>query len=372
MELRTPLCDLLGITYPIVLAGMGGMWGQVVPPELVAAVSNAGGLGVTGLTDVEPEEIRRRIRRIRELTDRPFGIDLLLPASMDAAEPESGEAMWERIQREHPGHVAFARTLMDEFGLRPAPPGRDWLMSPRVIRAQVQAVLDEKVPLFAAALGEPGWVIPLARQAGTRVLGLVGSARHAERQKAAGVDLIVAQGAEAGGHTGTVGTMVLVPEVVDAVAPTPVLAAGGIVDGRGVAAALALGAQGVWVGTAFLLSEESGLYPEHKRQIAGARSEDFVVTRAYTGKTARDVRNPLIDRWERSGLRALPMPLQWVMWRELRAAALAAGRYELLNNPAGQGGGRLRRVRPAKAILEDLVRDAVEALDRLARVPRAG
>src|SRR3990170_869993 len=198
MELRTPLCDLLGITYPIVLAGMGGMWGQVVPPELVAAVSNAGGLGVTGLTDVEPEEIRRRIRRIRELTDRPFGVDLLLPASMDAAEPESGEAMWERIQREHPGHVG--------------------LMSPQVIRAQVQAVLDEKVPLFAAALGEPGWVIPLARQAGTRVLGLVGSARHAERQKAAGGDLIVAQGAEAGGHTGTVGTMVLVPEVVDAVA----------------------------------------------------------------------------------------------------------------------------------------------------------
>ena len=392
MELRTPLCDLLGITYPIVLAGMGGMWGQVVPPELVAAVSNAGGLGVTGLPDVEPEEIRRRIRRIRELTDRPFGIDLLLPASMDAAEPESGEAMWERIQREHPGHVAFARTLMDEFGLRPAPPGRDWLMSPRVIRAQVQAVLDEKVPLFAAALGEPGWVVPLARQAGTRVLGLVGSARHAERQKAAGVDLIVAQGAEAGGRTraggregvgagggegaggrgggvarGGRGRGVAAPAP-----PTPVLAAGGIVDGRGVAAALALGAQGVWVGTAFLLSEESGLYPEHKRQIAGARSEDFVVTRAYTGKTARDVRNPLIDRWERSGLRALPMPLQWVMWRELRAAALAAGRYELLNNPAGQGGGRLRRVRPAKAILEDLVRDAVEALDRLARVPRAG
>ena len=170
------------------------------------------------------------------------------------------------------------------------------------------------------------------------------------------MDLIVAQGAEAGGHTGTVGTMVLVPEVVDAVAPTPVLAAGGIVDGRGVAAALALGAQGVWVGTAFLLSEESGLYPEHKRQIAGARSEDFVVTRAYTGKTARDVRNPLIDRWERSGLRALPMPLQWVMWRELRAAALAAGRYELLQprgpgrrapppRPAGQGDSRGPRAR---------------------------
>ncbi len=245
-------------------------------------------------------------------------------------------------------------------------------MSPRIIREQVQAVLEERVALFAAALGEPGWVVPLASAAGTLVLGLAGSARNAQRQKAAGVDLIVAQGGEAGGHTGTVGTMVLVPEIVDAVAPLPVLAAGGIVDGRTVAAALALGAQGVWVGTAFLMSEESGLYPEHKRQIAAARSEDFVVTRAYTGKTARDVKNPLIERWERSGLSPLPMPLQWILWREVRAAALAAGRYDLLNNPAGQGGGRLRDVRPAAAIVEDLVRGAVEALDRLASTRRAG
>ncbi len=370
MEISTPLCGRLGIRYPILLAGMGGLWGQVVPSALVAAVSNAGGLGVTGLTDVEPEEIRRRIHQIRELTDRPFGVDLLLPASMDEAEPESAEAMWERIQREHPEHVAFVRRLIDEFGLSPAPPGRDWFMSPRVIREQVQAVLEEKVPLFAAALGAPGWVVPLARQVGTLVLGLAGSARNAERQKAAGVDLIVAQGSEAGGHTGSVGTMVLVPEVVDAVSPTPVLAGGGIVDGRGVAAALSLGAQGVWLGTAFLLSEECGIPLEHKRQIAGARSEDFVVTRAYTGKTARDVRNPVIDRWERSGLRPLPMPLQWVLWRELRAAALAAGRHDLLNNPAGQGGGRLREVRPAKTIVEDLVRGTVEALDRLALIPR--
>ena len=370
MQLHTPLCDRLGIRHPILLAGMGGMWGQVVPPALVAAVSNAGGLGVTGLTDVEPEEIRRRIRQIRELTDRPFGIDLLLPASMDEAEPESVETVWARIEREHPEHVAFTRRLMAEFDLRPASPGRDWFMSPAIIRAQVQAVLEEKVPLFAAALGEPGWVVPLARKTGTLVLGLAGSARHAARQKAAGVDLIVAQGAEAGGHTGTVGTMVLVPEVVDAVAPTPVLAAGGIVDGRGIAAALALGAQGVWLGTAFLLAAESGLYPEHKQQIIGARSEDFVVTRAFTGKTARDVKNPVIDRWERSGLSPLPMPLQWVLWRELRAAALAAGRHDLLNNPAGQGGGRLHQIRPARAIVEDLVRGTVEALDRLARVPR--
>jgi len=368
MSLHTPLCDLLGIRHPIVLAGMGGMWGQVVPPELVAAVSNAGGLGVTGLTDVEPEEIRRRIRHIRELTDRPFGIDLLLPASMDEAEPASIDEMWARIEADFPQHVAFVRAMMVEFGLPRVAPARNWFLSPRVIREQVQAVLDERIPVFAAALGDPGWMVPDAHRIGTKVIGLAGSGRNAARQKRSGVDVVVAQGGEAGGHTGTVGTMVVVPEVVDAVAPVPVLAAGGIVDGRGIAAALALGAQGVWMGTAFLMSEESRIHAEHKRQIAAARSEEFVVTRAYTGKTARDVRNPFIDKWERSGLRALPMPLQWVLLREFRAAAEAAQRHDLINNPAGQGGGRLTEIRPAREIMARLVEEAEETLSCLSNV----
>jgi len=257
--LRTPICDLLGIRYPILLAGMGGLGGGLTPPELVAAVSESGGLGVTGLTDVAPDDIRKRIARIRELTDQPFGVDLLLPASMDEAEPESLEAMWTRILLEHPRHVALTRELLGEFNLPAAPPAADWFMSPKVIREQVQAVLEEKVPLFAAGLGDPAWVVPLARARGVKVLGLAGAARQAERQREAGVDVIVAQGAESGGHTGSIGTTVLVPEVVDRVSPLPVLAAGGIVDGRGVAAMLALGAQGVWLGTAFLLSEECRL-----------------------------------------------------------------------------------------------------------------
>jgi nitronate monooxygenase len=197
------------------------------------------------------------------------------------------------------------------------------------------------------------------------VIGLAGSAKQAARQAAAGVDAIVAQGSEAGGHTGRVGTIVLVPEVVDAVGATPVLGAGGIVDGRGIVAMLALGAQGVWVGTAFLMSEESRLYPEHKAEIAATASEHFVVTRAYTGKPARDVRNLFIERWEASGLPALPMPLQWVLLREFRAAALASRRYDLVNNPAGQGGGRLAAVRPAREIFERLVTEAEHTLEKL-------
>lgn len=367
-SLRTPLCDLLGIRHPIVLAGMGGLHGMVVPPELVAAVSNAGGLGVTGLTDVAPDDIRTRIRRIRELTDRPFGVDLLLPATMDEAEPESIEDMWARIRRDFPRHVEFVRGLMREFGLPDAPPANDWFMSPRVLREQAQAVLDEKVPVFAVGLGNAALVVDAAHARGMKVIGLAGTAAQAARQAQAGVDVIVAQGSEAGGHTGRIATGVLVPETVDAVGATPVLAAGGIVDGRGIAAMLALGAQGVWIGTAFLMSSESGLYPEHKDEIARSASQDFVVTRAYTGKPARDVRNLFIERWERSGLPALPMPLQWVLLREFRAAALAARRYDLVNNPAGQGGGRLHRVRPARAIFDELVAQTHDALERLQRI----
>ena len=370
-ELHTPLCDLLGIRYPVVLAGMGGLYGRLTPPELVAAVSNAGGMGEGGMTDVEPEEIRRRIRRIRELTDKPFGIDLLLPATMDEGEPQSIEDMWQRILRDYPAHVKFVRDLIGEFGLPAAPPANDWFMSPKLLNEQAQAVLEEKVPVFAVGLGNPGLILERAHAQGTIVIGLAGTVKQAARQAAQGVDIIVAQGAESGGHTGRVGTAVLVPEVVDAVGNTPVLAAGGIVDGRGIAAMLALGAQGVWMGTAFLMSEESRLYTEHKGEIAATASEHFVVTRAYTGKPARDVRNVFIERWEKSGLPALQMPLQWVLLREFRAAALAAGRYDLINNPSGQGGGRINTVRPAHEIFEGLIAEAGATFDRLAAFAHA-
>lgn len=365
--LHTPLCDLLGIRYPILLAGMGGRRGVVVPAELVAAVSNAGGLGVTGLTDLPPEEIRRTIRRIRELTDKPFGIDLLLPASLEDLDAGSLDEARRRLEREYPRHAEFVRKLAEEFDLPQVRSVDQFIMSPRTIREQVEAALEERVPLFAVALGDPGWVVARARAVGTKVLGLVGSVRHALRHREARVDLIVAQGYEAGGHVGSVGSLVLIPEVVDAVSPTPVVAAGGIVDGRGVAAALALGAQGAWIGTAFLLSEECGIFDAHKQAIIEAHTEDFVVTRVYTGKTARDVRNVIIERWEHSGLPPLPMPLQGILFRDFLAAAEQARRYDLINNPAGQGGGRLSAVRPAREILEGIVRETIEVLEGMPR-----
>lgn len=358
--LRTELCARLGIEYPICLAGMGGK-ADPTPPKLVAAVSNAGGLGVMGGTGFSPEEIRVRINQIRALTDKPFGVDLLLPVSM-AEVGDSRPEIREQLAREYPRHVEFVQSLAREFNLPQVTASDDTVLSPAVIREQVKVVLEEKVPVFAAALGDPSWMVPDAKAAGITVMGMVGAVRHARRQIEAGVDIVVAQGYEAGGHTGRAANFPLIPQVVDAIAPAPVVAAGGIADGRGVAAALALGAVGVWVGTAFLASEETGIVDLHQQQILDGSTQDFIVTRAYTGKTARDYKNVVIQAWENSDLEPLPMPLQQVLMEDFVEAASQVGRHELVNNPAGQIGGMLTERKPAAVIMDELIQGAVEVI----------
>lgn len=359
--LRTDLCDRLGIEYPICLAGMGGK-ADPTPPKLVAAVSNAGGLGVMGGTGFAPEEIRARIREIRSLTDKPFGVDLLLPVSM-AEVGDSRPEIRQQLERDHPKHVAFVRSLAQEFNLPQVVASDETVLSPAVIREQVKVVLEEKVPVFAAALGDPSWMVPDAKAAGITVMGLAGAVRHAQRQVAAGVDIVVAQGYEAGGHTGRTANFPLIPQVVDAVSPAPVIAAGGIADGRGVAAAFALGAVGVWVGTAFLASEETEISDVHQQEILGGSTQDFIVTRAYTGKTARDYKNVVIQAWEDSDLEPLPMPLQQVLMEDFVEAATQVGRYELVNNPAGQIGGMIAERKPAAAIMDELIQGAIDVIN---------
>lgn len=360
--LHTSICDDLGIEYPIFLAGMG-VKGKATPPKLVAAVSEAGGMGILGCSWLGADEVRRRIRAVRNLTDKPFGVDLLLPASMADATPDRAD-MRARIERDHPEHVAFVRSLMERFKLAPIT-AKGGVMSPEFIRAQVDVCLEERIAVFAAGLGDPSWVVPLAHQVGMKVMGLVGSVRGAERQAKGGVDYVIAQGYEAGGHTGKIANFPLIPMVVDAVTPTPVIAAGAIADGRTLVAGLSLGAIGAWVGTAFLLAEESDLYPVHQEEIIRGSAEDFVITRAYTGKTARDYDNDVIRAWDQSGLKPLPMPLQGVLMDDFIAAADAAGRADLINNPVGQIGGMLKKRRPAREILLGMVREAEDVLGRL-------
>lgn len=362
--LHTSLCDDLKIEYPIFLAGMG-VKGMATPPELVAAVSEAGGMGILGCSWLDSDEVRRRIRAVRNLTDKPFGVDLLLPASMDETTTPDRAEMRARIGRDFPKHAAFAKSLFDKFGLKPTE-SKLAAMSPEFIRKQVDVCMEERIAVFAAGLGDPSWVVPMAKQVGTKVMGLVGNVRNAERQKKAGVDYVIAQGYEAGGHTGTIANFPLIPMVCDAVAPTPVIAAGAIADGRTMAAGLALGAVAVWVGTAFLLAEESNIYPRHQEEIMKGSAEDFIITRAYTGKTARDYKNEVIKAWDETGLKALPMPLQGVLMDDLITAAVEANRAELINNPAGQISGMLTKKRPAKEIVMSMVRGAEESIERLA------
>lgn len=373
--LHTRLCDILDIEYPLILAGMGG----VATAELVAAVSDAGGLGVLGAATMGAEEIERQVRRIRDLTSKPFGVDILLPSGV-AAPPRNGDAQpaGGTAPRSVPAqprdllpepYRAFMDRAESEFAL-PAEEARQELAQTarrggfggEFTKQQVEAIRDLKVPVFAAGLGNPGPYAEMFHAQGGKVIGLVGNVKNARRIADAGADVVVAQGTEAGGHTGRIGTLALLPQVIDAVAPTAVAAAGGIGDGRGIAAALAAGADGVWIGTAFLVSREANLPQVLKARVLAATEEDTRITRLYSGKTMRNINNPLIEYWEAQKLDALPMGLQGIVSGEIQAGARKADRIELLMNPAGQISGMLHELRPAKAIVEEMIAGAAEIL----------
>lgn len=378
--LRTRLCDILDIEYPIILAGMGG----VATADLVAAVSEAGGLGVVGAASMPAEEIERQVRRIRDLTSKPFGVDVLLPSGVStprAPAPEGNGAKKDAVPAAATAAPKRPRDLLPaqygefidkagkEFGLPERGEEQDWTQGMARLGAsdfskrQVEAILDLNVPVFAAGLGNPAPYAEAFHAKGAKVIGLVGNVKNARRIADGGTDVVVAQGTEAGGHTGRIGTMALVPQVIDAVAPTAVCAAGGIGDGRGIAGALAMGCDGVWIGTAFLVSREATWPDLLKNRILAATEEDTRVTRLYSGKTMRNINNPLIEYWESSKLDALPMGMQGIVSGEIMAGARQADRLELLMNPAGQISGMLHESRPAKEIFEEMVRGAAEILD---------
>ena len=370
--LRTSLCDLLGIEYPVLLAGMGpvagGMSG-VATAELAAAVSNAGGLGVLGGAGWGAERLREEIQKVRGMTDRPFGVDLLLPsnymggAASGELPPDPRELIPVRVTeglRKIAADVGVDYVEMPRQSLPPMPRSPGGGMSD----AQMEVVIEEKVPVFAAGLGNPARFVERLHANGTIVISLVGNVKNARRVADGGADVVVAQGHEAGGHTGRIGTLALVPQVIDAVKPKPVVAAGGIGDGRGLAAVLAMGAVGAWIGTAFLLAKEANQPLAQQERIIAATEEDTRVTKLYSGKTMRNITNPLIEAYDASGLPALPMGLQGLATQDLMYSLRKAGREYLLMNAAGQISGMLKQVRPAANILYDIVAEAAEILGR--------
>ena len=373
--LKTEFCERVGIEYPLILAGMGPVAGTgdpVATAPLCAAVSNAGGLGMIGGVAYSPDQLRAEIRKVRSLTDKPFGVDLLLAPNFlwERPEGEIPQAVFAPQDEKFPeGYLEGVARIAEELGIAVEkappvdnamgtwiPPGKSWA------GCQMEVVLEEKVPVFASGLGSPEPFAEALHANGTTILSLVGNVRGARRVAAGGADYVVAQGTEAGGHTGRMGTLALLPQVMDAVAPTPVIAAGGIASGRTLAGVLAMGAEAAWCGTAFLVSDEANQPDLQKQRILEAAAEDTAVTRLYSGKTMRNITNPFIEAWERSGLQALPMGQQASLIADLEYSIRLAGREDLLMNAAGQASGMLTRQRPAGEIFADIIAEAVDVL----------
>lgn len=356
--LDTELTRLLQLRRPIVLAPMGG---GPTTPELVAAVTEAGGLGMFAATGLPPDALRDAIAAIRAQTDRPFGVNWLI------APPASGGDI-ETVQ-------AALDPLRAELGL---PPGRrEVTLPPSALPDQIEVALSAGVRVMSFALGDPSSFVEPAHESGALVSAMVTTVDEAIRVAAAGVDFVVAQGAEAGGHRSTfelgpglepalVGTIALVPQVIDAV-PVPVVASGGIVDGRGLAAALALGAAGAQLGTRFLLAREAGTAPAYRAALVRAVETDTIVTTRFTGRPARSIRNRFVDRL--SGVEPLPWPLQRFAAEDIYAEGFTRGDAELIPLLAGQGLRGLRDGQPAAEIVEEIAEQAEAVLRSLSGSP---
>lgn len=359
--MRTPICDHLGIEFPIVAFSHCR--------DVVAAVSRAGGFGVLGAVAYDPDELRVALRWIEEqVGERPYGIDVLVPARVPG-DPE------EQIPAEH---RRFVDDLLDRYGVPPllddgeGPSPLSRQLSERSAQLLAEVALEHRPALIASALGPPPpELVSAAHDREVLVAALVGTEEHARRQVAAGVDIIVAQGYEAGGHTGDISTMVLVPQVVDAVAPRPVLAAGGIARGRQVAAALALGAQGVWTGSVWLTTREAETHPAVMEKLLAATSSDTVRSRSWSGKPVRQLRSAWTDEWAApEAPEPLPMPYQTILIdtaqaRIARAAAAAhPGACRLINYFVGQVVGSLDRVEPADRVLYRMVEEWIDVTEQ--------
>ncbi len=315
--IKTPLCDMLGVEHPIMLAGMGG----VSYAEVVAAVSNAGGFGTLGMAGTSAKFIEGQMQRVRELTDKPFGVDLL------SAQPET-------------------------------------------LTAAIDVIIANGAKAFVAGLGVPYPIVKQLKDAGVLVFAVVGKVDHAIKAEQAGCDGVIAQGTEGGGHTGAVASVALWPQVVDAV-KIPVVAAGGLYDGRGLAAALALGCQGVWMGTRFIASTEAHAGQPYKDAIVNMNEADTTISRGFTGKTLRALKNKTTVQFETET--AKPFPMQAMESVQLNRLGPIAGIVDNVDPETqclavGQGGGGVREILNCKEIVDRTLSEAEATLKRIGKI----
>ncbi len=370
------VCELLNIEYPILAFSHCR--------DVVAAVTNAGGMGVLGAVSHTPDALEIELKWIEEQVGaKPFGADVLIPASLGGIGDLTSQdlqaflaqvdfnTLFPAEQRE------FLAGLLDKYEV-PQITDHDGYggdlgrLSLPTTLAEIS--MSHPIKLIASALGPPPHsLVQDAHDRGILVVALAGTREHAIVQKAAGVDIIVAQGTEAGGHTGEIGTMVLVPEVVDAVHPTPVLAAGGIATGRQMAAAMALGAQGIWTGSVWLTTEEAETHPVVKQKMIQASSRDTIRSKSRTGKPARQLKSAWTDAWEGpDSPGSLPMPMQPLLVDEALAridhfaSSGHEGATELANYFVGQVVGSLKSIKPTRQVFMDIVTEYVDTVADLA------
>ncbi|MGK2930059.1 MAG: nitronate monooxygenase [Acidimicrobiales bacterium] len=370
--MRTKATELVGIDVPIFAFSHCR--------DVVAAVTNAGGCGVLGAVAHSPEQLAIDLAWIEdEVGGKAYGVDLLVPEKY-AGSDEGGLDQRQLADLLPEEHRQFLADLLDRYDVPPLPEGATasggmggMRIDPKSMAPLLDVLFDHSPRLVASALGPPpAHFLERAHAADIPVAALAGSVHHAERHAAAGADMIVAQGGEAGGHTGEVATMVLVPEVVDAVGPIPVLAAGGIGTGRQLAAGMALGADGAWCGSVWLTTEESEVPPHMRDKFVAARSHETVRSRSMTGKPARMLKTAWTEAWEDpAGPGPLPMPMQPMligpaMNRIHRVADKAGtGGNELVTYFVGQIVGSMNAVRPTKRVMLEMIEDFIDAVERL-------
>jgi NAD(P)H-dependent flavin oxidoreductase YrpB (nitropropane dioxygenase family) len=368
--MRTSLCEKLGIEFPI--------FAFTHCRDVVAAVSRAGGFGVLGAVGFSAEQLAIELDWIDDhVGDHPYGVDIVIPGKYEGRGGEQDPAKLAELLREMvpAGHIEFAKKILADHGVPELPEGESgtgqllgWTAA--TAGPQVDLALKHpKVRLIANALGTPpDDVVQQVHDSGRLVAALCGSARQARKHADAGIDIIIAQGGEAGGHTGEIGSMVLWPEVIDAVAPIPVLAAGGIGNGRQVASALAMGAEGVWTGSIWLTVAEADSPPAKTQQLLDAKSSDTVRSRSFTGKPARMLKSAWTEAWEQpENPKPLGMPLQYMVSGECvsRSSRYADQAKEVMFNPVGQIVGSMNKVRSSRELISDIVSEYADAVERL-------
>ncbi len=361
-KLHTKLCDVLEIEYPIMQAGMGGF----ADPPLVIAVSEAGGLGTLGGCVYEPDELDAAIKEIRKGTDKPFGVDLVLPEKLQDMAGISKEGLMKYIPEEY---VEYEKELRKQFGVpedyHSTRAGALWTLEG--VQAQIEVCLDNRVPVLVAGLGRLGWAMAECRTRGIKTIAIGADVKQAMKHVDDQVDLIVAQGFDAGGHTGNIGTMAVVPQIVDAAKPIPVVAAGGIADGRGLVAALALGAVGVWCGSMFLLASEVTFTEGQKDRVIAATERDAVISKSISGKTLRQLKSAFTEVWDSGPKPPLGWPFHNLLTLDIIDYAYEHKEEErfdsILVTPASQATRLLNKRRSTKQIIDDMVEEAITIMD---------